>query len=271
MASPLAGQGYFDRPIGPAMCVADDDRIEVLLLGSYHMSNPGADAFNLEADDVLTPGRQAEIAAVVDRLEQFAPTHVTVEAPWGDEATMERWRGYVAGERELRRSEEEQIGFRLAHRMGHETVHAIDSPSSMDFESVAAAAMQDPRLAQLMGGMQAVGEEAMAMMGDWLANGTVGSMLWNMNTPQSIALTHMPYIELFAQISVDDNYAGPDMVADWYRRNIRIFSNITRVAHQPDDRVFMVFGSGHIPLVRQLVIEHPNYCVEDPLPYLEGL
>lgn len=268
---PVLGQGYFEGPIPPAECRADDDRIEVLLLGSYHMSNPGADQFNLEADDVLLPARQEEILAVVERLAAFEPTHVAVEAPWGDSATLARWAGYRADERELRRSEEEQIGFRLARDMGHETVHPIDVRIGLDFDAVGAVAARDPRLGRLLGGMQAVGEEAIATMARWLSEGSIGSTLARMNTPDAIARTHMPYIQFLAPVAVEDDYAGADMVAEWYRRNLSIFANLTRIAHGGDERVFVIFGAGHIPIIRELVTQHPDYCVEDPIPYLEGL
>ena len=32
-----------------------------LLLGTYHMGNPGLDVHNVQADDVLSPKRQEEI------------------------------------------------------------------------------------------------------------------------------------------------------------------------------------------------------------------
>src|SRR3546814_10410430 len=38
---------------------------EFLLLGSYHMNNPGRDVHNTRADDVLSEQRQKEIAEVV--------------------------------------------------------------------------------------------------------------------------------------------------------------------------------------------------------------
>ena len=44
-------------------------RAEVLVLGVYHMANPGRDIFNMQADDVLAPKRQAEIAQVIAALE----------------------------------------------------------------------------------------------------------------------------------------------------------------------------------------------------------
>lgn len=270
LSVPLVAQGYLDREILPAECQTDDSRVRILLLGSYHMSNPGADQFNIEADDVLAPKRQAEISAVVERLVEFGATKVAVEAPWEDSATLARWNGYTSGASELRRSEEEQIGFRLAREMGHEAIYAVDAPSMLDFESVQRVAMANPRLAARLGGMQQVGEEAISTMAEWLAEGTVGQMLARMNAPDMLAKAHMPYIEFFAPVVDAHDYAGADMVAGWYQRNLRIFANLTRIVDAEDDRVFVIFGQGHIPILRDLVVDYPGFCVEDPLPYLEG-
>lgn len=268
---PNAGVGYFDRPVRPAYCQERDDRVEVLLLGSYHMANPGADAFNLEADDVLTPKRQAEIAAVVDRLAGFEPTRVAVEATWGDSAMIDHWRRYVSGETELRRSEREQIGFRLAERANLDTIYPVDVRLGLDFAAMQRVAEQDVELAAHMARFQPIGEEAIAMMAEWLADGSVGYMLYQMNRPGMLAQAHWPYVDLMLPMVVGDDYAGPGVVADWYERNLKIFANLLRITESPGDRLFVVYGQGHIPILRQLVIDHPDYCVEDPLPYLEGL
>lgn len=270
-ASPAAGQAYFDRPVGADYCTPGSDRIPVMLLGSYHMANPGADQFNLEADDVLAPTRQREIAAVIERLAEFEPTHVAVEAPWGDSATLQRWREVRSGEREPRRSEEEQIGFRLAKRLGHETIHPIDFRLGLDFDALNSVVEQDPALGSQMQKMEAMGEEAISLMAEWLREGSIGHMLYRMNESDNLARAHWPYVEIFLSMVAGENYAGAEIVADWYERNLHIFANLLRTANSPDDRVFVVFGQGHIPILRQLVIDHPGYCLEDPLPYLEGL
>lgn len=280
-AAPAAGQetppapdtevGYFDRSVRPVYCEQRDDRKEVLLLGSYHMANPGADAFNLEADDVFTPKRQAEIAAVVDRLAEFDPTRVAVEATWGDSATIERWRRYASGESDLSRNEREQIGFRLAKQAGLDTIYPIDYQLGMDFPALQRVAEGDSELAAHMARFQPIGEEAIAMMAEWLAEGSVGYMLYQMNQPDMLAKAHWPYVDLMLPMVAGDDYAGPEVVADWYERNLKIFANLLRITESPEDRLFVVYGQGHIPILRQLVIDHPDYCVEDPLPYLEGL
>src|SRR5688572_3906223 len=63
----------------PAVKPATPPRAEVLVLGVYHMANPGRDIFNMQADDVLATKRQAEIAQLLAALESFRPTKIAVE------------------------------------------------------------------------------------------------------------------------------------------------------------------------------------------------
>jgi len=46
-------------------------RAEVLVLGVYHMANPGHDIFNMQADDVLAPKRKAEMAQLIEALKKI--------------------------------------------------------------------------------------------------------------------------------------------------------------------------------------------------------
>src|SRR5690348_4863120 len=72
---------------------------EVMILGTYHMSNPGKDLHNLKADDVLVDKRQRELADVAARLARFQPTKIAVEADVenGAPAKLPRYRDYVDG------------------------------------------------------------------------------------------------------------------------------------------------------------------------------
>src|SRR5258705_8038217 len=101
-------------------------RAEVLVLGVYHMNNPGHDIFNSQADDVLAPKRQAEIAQVVEALKKFQPTKIAVEAEVGNKRTPQQYADYLAGKHELTRNEVEQIGFRLGKDLGHKTIYPVD-------------------------------------------------------------------------------------------------------------------------------------------------
>src|SRR5438876_8902448 len=47
------------------------------------------------------------------------------------------------------------------------------------------------------------------------------------------------------------DYAGPDLLAEWHRRNMHIFNNVTKLVTSPDDRILVIFGAGHLGWLRQ--------------------
>src|SRR5881397_1935130 len=137
-------------PAKPAMPA----RAEVLVLGVYHMSNPGHDIFNMQADDVLAPKRQAEIAQVIAALKKFHPTKIAVERNFGDDRIAKGYLEYVAGKHELTSNEIEQIGFRLARELGHKTVYPVDADGEFPFQHIinyAKASGRSKELDALMG------------------------------------------------------------------------------------------------------------------------
>lgn len=244
-------------------------KVPLMLLGSYHMGNPGQDMFNLEADDVLSPKRQAEIEAVVQKLATFKPTRIAVEAPFGDSATQARYRQYLTGQYELGRGEEEQIGFRLAKLLGHQQIYPIDSKGKFDadaLQTVVAAnpAKHGPRMAEI----QQLGGKAMQQMGQWLREGTIGDMLYEMNRPEFLDLNYDLYLRIFLPTVEGDNYAGADLVGDWHHRNLRIMSNLHQLGLTPEDRVLVIFGQGHVPLFERIAEDSPYFEVVSVLPYL---
>ncbi len=257
----------FEPP--PVQCTSDDQRIPVLLLGSYHMANPGADMYNLEADDVLSPKRQEEIRTLVNRLAEFEPTKIAVEAPPGDSATVAHYAEYVESKRPLKRSELEQIGFRLAKQLGHERIYPIDVEITLDFDAVKQMAANDPEHQKMLTQLHSFGPAVIEVMARWLERGTVTEMLCQMNQPEFLYLAHETYMKFFLPIVDGDNYAGADLVADWYKRNIRIFANLHQITDSENDRVLVVYGQGHIPILRDLVEDSPYFCVVDALVYLQ--
>lgn len=270
-ATPLPGIAQQTGLLGsvpPETCRPDDERIEVLLVGSYHMANPGADLFNLEADDVLAPARQREIEEVVDGLAAFRPTRVAVEAAWGDTTVPARYRAYRAREAELERNEHQQIGFRLAERMDLGTVHPIDVSGEFPFGPVRELALSDSTLTPYLAGVQEMGKAAVETIGEWLSGGTIGETLHRLNTPEAIHRSHAAYLQYFLPVVKDDREPGADLLAAWYERNIRIFASLHKMDLLPEDRVFVIYGAGHVPILRRLVADSPYFCVEDPLGYL---
>lgn len=246
------------------------EKIPVMLLGTYHFSNPGADAFNLKADDVLAPKRQAEIEEVVKKLASFRPTKICIEQPFGDSVTLARYQQYRLGALELRRNEEEQIGFRLANLLGHENIYPIDVRMGLDFDALGTVVQANPaKHAPRMAELEKLGNQAVAIMDKWLKEGTVSQMLYKMNDRAYLDLSYQLYLQVFLPMAEGNNFAGPDLVADWNHRNLRIFSNLHQINCQPGDRVLVIFGQGHVPLLERIAKDSPYFEWVDVLPYLK--
>lgn len=244
-------------------------RPTILILGSYHMANPGKDAINVKADDVLTTRRQREIEQLVELLKEFKPTKIAVEVePENDSELQARYREYLNGSYQLGRGEAEQIGFRLAKKMGHGKVYPVDwskpppvDLATVDFEAFAEANNQKALL-----------EEAFRKARSLVATGegktrSVVDTYRFINQDERNREDHRIYLTI-ARIGLNGQYPGANWVQYWYGRNLKIFVNLTRITESPDDRILLIIGSGHVRLLQQFVEDSGYYILGDPLKYL---
>lgn len=232
-------------------------RAEVLVLGTYHMANPGHDIYNMQADDVLAPKRQQELAELAAVLKKFQPTKIAVEADYGTDAIPKRYAEYLAGTHPLSRNEIEQIGFRLAKDLGHTTIYPADADGDFPWPRIvnyAKANGQSAKLEEISGG----GWGAMVKaQGDYLKTHSVLEILLYLNSDARVA-KDVGFYYLVARFGEPGDYAGPDLLAEWYRRNIRIYNNVMKLVATPEDRILVVFGSGHLGWLRQDFASNPT-------------
>lgn len=244
------------QPAHPAQRDAPAPRSEVLVLGTYHMDSPGLDMFNVEVDDVLSAKRQAEIEALVEVLARFKPTRIAVEAAAGSDRVAREYAAYREGEYTLTRNEIDQIGYRLAKRLGHARVHAVDVDGEFPFGRVQNFAKAHGREAELATLLADTGR-MVKDQGEFLADHTVLEALRRINDAQRVREDQAFYARTM-DFSEPGDWAGADLNADWYRRNARIFVNILELARAPGERVLVLYGAGHLALLQQMVSADPR-------------
>jgi hypothetical protein len=223
-------------------------RAEVLVLGVYHMANPGHDVFNMHVDDVLAPERQQEIAELAAVLKKFKPTKIAVEND-SQRKLNERYAQYLAGQYVLTANEIDQIGLRLAKDLGHTTIYAVDADGDFPFQRVVNYARATGQSAKLDAHMADIGG-MVKEQSEHLKTHTVLQTLLYMNSDEKVA-RDVGFYYLEAHYGEPGDYAGPDLLAEWYRRNVRIFNNITKLVTTPEDRILVIFGAGHLGWLRQ--------------------
>ncbi|HLX70178.1 MAG TPA: DUF5694 domain-containing protein, partial [Verrucomicrobiae bacterium] len=85
---------------------------------------------------------------------------------------------------------------------------------------------------------------------DFLHSHTVLETLEYMNSDTMAAKAMAFYFGMIPYGDPDD-YAGPDLVAAWYQRNIRIYHNIVALIQSPEDRILVIYGAGHLGWLQQ--------------------
>jgi hypothetical protein len=231
-------------------------RAEVLVLGTYHMANPGHDIFNMQADDVLAPKRQAEMAQLMEVLKKFRPTKIAVESDAGSDRIPKRYADYLAGKYQLTANEIDQVGLRLAKELGHKTLYAVDADGDFPYPRLLNYAKGSGRAKELEAINSVFGDSVKAE-GQYLASHTILEMLLYMNTDERAARDVGQYYRM-ARIGEPYDWAGADLVADWFRRNVRIYSNVMKLADSPNERVLVIYGSGHLGWLQQDFASNPD-------------
>jgi hypothetical protein len=250
-----------------------ENTAKILILGSYHMDNPGQDAYNVQADDVLLPKRQREITELVEKLARFKPTKIAIESAYRSTYWTSRYEQYLKGEYKLGRNEIEQIGFQLAKQLNHSALYPIDYPMWMN--GSVAAEREEPKIKTSAAQTPSPPAEKprpaphIAKMEELLKTATVGEILDYLNSPAYIKADHAEYMKMLLPTNSLFIYQQSDSLTNWYKRNLRMFTNVNRITEFPNDRILLIVGSGHLKILRGFAEDSAYFCLVDTQEYLK--
>jgi hypothetical protein len=264
---------------------------EVMLLGSTHLAQSPGDTRNAYATDpgnILGEQRQHELETLTDRLAEWDPDRVAVEETVSQQPVIdEAYAAYrddpdtlrtVSGWERDRSNETVQIGFRLADKLGHDSVAAVDylqSPAALltdeekrQLPDSLRAMLVDPDTVEYplpdaaesnAEKQQRLDEGSLVDFYRWLNTPDVGASMWN---------NDMNFYATAFENSEPGDYTAVKLMTAWTQRNLRIASNVWNVPAETDERVLVVYGASHVPQLGQILTGAPMMAPVSPLPYL---
>jgi len=268
-----------------------DGQREVMLLGSTHLAQSPGDtqnAYATDPGDILGEQRQRELETLTDRLAEWDPDRIAVEETVSQQPIIDdAYATYrddpdalsgVSGWEDDRSDETVQIGFRLADKLGHDSVAAVDymqSPAALltDEEKQRLpdslrAVLVDPDTVEypLPDAAERVAEQqkrldegSLVDFYRWLNTPNVGSAMW---------VNDMNFYATAFENSEPGSYTFVKIMTAWTQRNLRIASNIWNAPEADDERVLVVYGASHVPQLGQILTGTPMMAPVSPLPYL---
>ncbi len=244
-------------------------RAKIMMLGTFHFDDQGLDGHKSKHRlDILSSRRQREIEELLKALAQLRPTKIAVE--WRAEGQADLDAAYskylAAKENDLGPNEIYQLGFRLARRLGQTKVYAVDAPDRPFGPTHTTEALIER--AQSLGQNELIGRatkwlEWYEALDNWQdeikTKQSLKEHLQLLNSPQSLRYGLGRYLMAQFEVGGGGDYTGADWRTGWYNRNLRIFSNLLRVRKSNSDRILLIIGAGHIPLLLQMAENAPEF------------
>jgi hypothetical protein len=271
----VAGCRAGPRPVSAPLVAAalrEARPIEVLLVGTFHFAQTDTLTY-----DVLRAPRADEVTAVVESLVRWAPDKLFVE--WQPEFNQRLADSLVDRHRTtgaLRlRNEVYQLGIRSAVQLGHPRVYLMDNPG---LYGALYGPMED--FARRHGQLDVFeGRAPFTYRADYEQQDstrdprnamTLAAYLQRVNAPASLASDHSVYLSRFARIgeirtdladTAGVSSSGANLVADWYRRNVQMYSKVLKWMTFEERRIVIIVGSSHVPILRHLFETHGGFRV----------
>jgi hypothetical protein len=64
-------------------------------------------------------------------------------------------------------------------------------------------------------------------------------------------------------------YGGAEFLGEWYKRNIRMYSNVLRITEPGDKRIFVLVGASHKSIMKHFFETNPEWELTHLEEYLK--
>ncbi|MEM7654677.1 MAG: DUF5694 domain-containing protein [Bacteroidota bacterium] len=234
--------------------------IQVMVVGTHYLPV-----------DIMRNARQKEVDQLVNNLGRFQPDQVVLHVPFaseGENNLNQDYQQFREGIASLNRSVEHQLGFRLANVSDVPALRGLDDEQPLNLASELQASNVSDDKAQInLLLRQGRGIESTKQ---WHSmQSSVQEYLLYLNQRENLQYEHSLLLKGLSQIRSQHQYAGADILADWYAYHLRMFSNLQAIVSQErSERVVILMPSSHVPILKELIDSDPQLEWVEPSAYL---
>jgi len=244
-----------------AQTPAPKPRTKILLLGTMHFTPSTTDMYKNAAVDLTSPQRQPQVRAVVEKLAAFHPDQVCVEWTALRQNKLDSvFQAYQQGHYQLKSDEIDQLAFQTARQLKLPHLTAVNYRGHFDSDKMMAYAKQHQQ-ENILTALDAHANGFLAEANKKMLKLPLKDFLAFANTPDALNANAAVYTQYMARIGQGPDYPGIDLLTDWYSTNLHIYANILRQVKPTDKAIAVIFGQGHIPILKSLFASNPEFEV----------
>ncbi|WP_430787488.1 DUF5694 domain-containing protein [Virgibacillus flavescens] len=221
-----------------------------------------------QTKNIHTIKRQKEIKHAINCLLKYNPTKVALEVLTENQTQLnQEYKAYLAGEFQLIANERHQFGFQLAKESGHKELFAVDwNDKNGDVPQVDEWVSENN--SKRFDEVAAKGQAMKVESERYFNSHTMKEYLRWLNDRNNVQSNHSMYMKL-ALIGNENMHIGAMWTAQyWYFRNMVIYKNLVDLVTSDHERIFVLYGAGHLYLLNQFLQESEIFNVEYAQDYL---
>jgi len=247
----------------PEALKKEPNRIKVLNFATFHMGGT-SDYYSTEFDEHNKDNVRA-VHAIAQQLADFKPTVIVVERiPESNNKLQESYSNYLENPKMKFKhpSEIELLAFELGRLCSTKRIYGIDHKLSYEWNIHEKIENEIDTITpkKLMQKIPALfAEEEKLSLKEKLQLGNTDLYLDLLITGNADILTH---------VGTENNFEGADEAAKYYKRNLRMYSNLNRIDLKKEDRVFILMGGSHTAFFRDFMSRSSKYEMVNTSDYL---
>ncbi|MEG9327024.1 DUF5694 domain-containing protein [Salinimicrobium catena] len=236
------------------------DKIKILNFATFHLSG-SSDAISSSVN-VKNPEVKNEIEKIVNKLVEFKPTIICVEVPVASSEGINRiYQEFKIDQSNTTNWTEEinSIAFEVGRISGVENIYGIDSKLMFNYPKLMSLAEQSESVKKYINEyvkyLERINEEEILPK-------------FRMYNTEEFKSETLDFYNTLSVMHTPGNYEGAEIIADFYKRNLMIYSNFNDVPKTKEDRVLVILGGTHSAYLDFFMRDHPIYDLVDPMGYL---
>ncbi len=264
--------GCKEQDIIPAKTIESVNSKEVLLVGTFHYNNPGADVAKTKSFDILNEKSQLELKEISVSIKKYNPTKIFVEWPYNEQKELDSlYQLYTSGnyfENDslsdfYLKNEIFQLAFRAAKENNLTTLYGIDYSTSFPFGDVMAAIEQNNQSelkAQIENGIS----KFTAEFDDKIDSGaSLKELTYYLNSPEMRSFSNNFHNNLMLMAGKPNDFSGPLLTAEWFKRNLYMWSLTQKNTGPSDERIMVLVGASHAAMFELFIRENEDWEIKE--------
>ena len=245
---------------------------KVLLVGTFHYNNPGADVAKTKSFDILNEDSQLELKNISTKITDYNPTKIFVEWPYDEQNELDSlYQVYKKGnyfENDslsdfYLKNEIFQLAFRIARQNNLKRVYAIDYSTSFPLEDVMKEIEQNNQFDLKKKIEDGISKFTVDFDNKIESGVSLTELTYFINSKEMRKFSNYFHNDLMLLAGSTKDFSGPLLTSEWFKRNIYMWSLIQKGVTESDERIMVLAGLSHVAMFELFIKENDTWKVKE--------